>query len=178
MVRRFFDFDTPDRFVAGVVGQPGERTFYLQARQGHAVVSLVIEKVQVAALAGRLSQLLDAVEDGVAQSAGAEAPRDDDPLDEPIVEVFRIGAMALAWDETSGRVVIEAQPPSADGDFAELPDDAIEGPDLLRVRIGPDRARDFVRRAAGLVVAGRPSCPFCGQPLDPGGHFCPKTALN
>jgi uncharacterized repeat protein (TIGR03847 family) len=178
MVRRFFDFDTPDRFVAGVVGQPGDRTFYLQARQGHAVVSLVIEKVQVAALAGRLSQLLDAVEDRAPQVADGAATRDDEPLDEPIVEVFRIGALALAWDETSGRVVIEAQPPSADGDFAELPDNATGELDLLRVRIGPERARDFVRRAAALVVAGRPSCPFCGQPLDPGGHFCPKTSLN
>ena len=178
MARRFFDFDTPDRFVAGVIGQPGERTFYLQARQGQAVVSLVIEKVQVAALAGRLSQLLDAVEDGVAKPADGLAPHDDEPLDEPIVEVFRIGAMALAWDETSGRVVIEAQPSTADGDVADLADDAMEGPDTLRVCIGLKHARDFVRRAAALVVAGRPTCPFCGQPLDPGGHFCPKTALN
>ncbi|MEU8269150.1 DUF3090 family protein, partial [Sphaerisporangium sp. NPDC049002] len=27
-----FDYDPPDRFVAGAVGQPGSRAFFLQAR--------------------------------------------------------------------------------------------------------------------------------------------------
>ncbi len=175
MSRRLFDFDAPDRFVAGAVGEPGERTFYLQARQGRSVVSLALEKVQVAALAGRLSQLLNAVEDRVPDESPTS--RDDAPLEEPIVEVFRVGAMALAWDVTSRRVVIEAGPSPGD-DADETPAESVLTGDLVRVRIGPDRARDFVRRAASLIVAGRPSCPFCGQPLDPGGHFCPKTSLN
>jgi uncharacterized repeat protein (TIGR03847 family) len=51
-------------------------------------------------------------------------------------------------------------------------------PDLFRVRVEPARARDFIRRAAALVAAGRPACPFCGQPLEATGHFCPKTNLN
>jgi len=75
-------------------------------------------------------------------------------------------------------VVIEAQPLSEEGGFAEVPDQAPDGPDLLRVRVEAARARDFVRRAASLVAAGRPTCPFCGQPLEPTGHFCPKTILN
>lgn len=177
MVRRLFDFDTPDRFVAGVVGVPGSRTFYLQARQGGALVSVGLEKTQVAALAGRISELLDAVE-GLEGAIPPHAARDDRPLEEPMVELFRVGAMALAWDATSGRVVIEAQPLSDEGGFAEVPDQAGEGPDLVRVRVEPARARDFVRRAASLIAAGRPACPFCGQPLDATGHFCPKTNLN
>ena len=85
--------------------------------------------------------------------------------------------MALAWDQTSGQVVIEAQPSIQDDSGAPL-DETVLASDLVRVRIGPGGARDFVRRAASLVAAGRPTCPFCGQPLNPGGHFCPKTSLN
>lgn len=177
MVRRVFDFDSPDRFVAGTTGEPGARSFYLQAKQGGALVSVGLEKTQVAALAGRISELLDTVE-GLAGELPARAGHDDRPLEEPTVELFRVGAMALAWDATSRRVVIEAQPLSEDGGFAEVPDRAVEGPDLLRVRVEPARARDFIRRAASLVAAGRPTCPFCGQVLEAAGHFCPKTSLN
>lgn len=167
MTRRLFIFDDPDRFVAGTIGEPGERAFYLQARKGGALVSVGLEKVQVAALAQRLDDLLEAVE------ASAEPPAGDDhPLEEPVVELFRVGAMALAWDAGTEAVVIEAQTPTEDGDYAELPDDAEDGPDLLRVRISVADARGFVRRAEALVGAGRPACPFCGEPLDPQGHFC------
>lgn len=177
MARRVFDFDTPERFVAGAVGEPGARSFYLQARQGGALVSVGLEKTQMAALAGRISELLDAVE-GLAEELPKRVARDDRPLDEPTVELFRVGAMALAWDATTARVVIEAQPLREEGGFAEVPDQAPEGPDLLRVRVEAARARDFIRRAASLVAAGRPACPFCGQPLEATGHFCPKTNLN
>jgi uncharacterized repeat protein (TIGR03847 family) len=169
MTRRLFIFDEPDRFVAGTVGEPGGRSFFLQARKGGALISVALEKVQVAALAQRLDDLLDAVE---APTHGATL--DEAGLEEPVVELFRVGAMALAWDPGSEAVVIEAQTPTEDGEYAELPDDADEGPDLLRVRIDAAQARGFVRRAEALLVAGRPACPFCGQPLDPQGHFCPR----
>ena len=169
MTRRLFIFDEPDRFVAGTVGQPGDRAFYLQARKGGALVSVGIEKVQVAVLAQRLDDLLDAVD----APSGAE-PGEEHGLEEPVVELFRVGAMALAWDAGTGAVVIEAQTPTEDGEYAELPDDAEDGPDLLRVRIDATNARGFVRRAEALVGAGRPACPFCGQPLDPQGHFCAR----
>lgn len=171
MTRRLFIFDEPDRFVAGTVGDPGDRAFYLQARKGGALVSVGIEKVQVAALAARLDDLLDAVD----APAVSPAATDEHPLEEPVVELFRVGAMALAWDPDGEAVVIEAQTPTEDGDYRELPDDADDGPDLLRVRLDPADARGFARRAEALVAAGRPSCPFCGQPLDPAGHFCPRN---
>jgi len=169
MTRRLFIFDEPDHFVAGTVGEPGERAFYLQARKGGALVSVGIEKVQVAALAERLEDLLDAVE-APAEPVVADAPE----LQQPVVELFRVGAMALAWDAGNDAVVIEAQTPTEDGEYAELPDDADEGPDLLRVRLEPSQARRFVQRAEELLAAGRPACPFCGQPLDPQGHFCSR----
>jgi uncharacterized repeat protein (TIGR03847 family) len=177
MPRRVFDFDTPDRFVAGAVGEPGARAFYLQARQGGALVSIGLEKTQVAALAGRMSELLDTVE-GLSGELPPGVDRDDRPLEEPTVELFRVGAMALAWDATTAQIVIEAQPLGDDPEFADVPDQAPTGPDLVRVRVQPARARDFIRRAAALVAAGRPTCPFCGQPLEATGHFCPKTSLN
>jgi uncharacterized repeat protein (TIGR03847 family) len=168
MTRRLFIFDDPDRFVAGTVGEPGDRTFYLQARKGDAMVSVGIEKVQVAVLAERLEDLLDAVD------APERVAADNGGLEEPVIELFRVGAMALAWDSASEAVVIEAQTSTEDGEYVELPDEAADGPDLLRVRIGAAAARAFVRRAEALVAAGRPACPFCGQPLDPQGHFCPR----
>lgn len=169
MTRRLFIFDEPDRFITGTVGEPGDRSFYLQARKGGALVSVAIEKAQVAALAQRLDDLLDAVE-----APAVTAAVDDAALEEPVVELFRVGAMALAWDPGSEAIVFEAQTPTEDGEYAELPDEADEGPDLLRVRIDAAQARSFVRRAEALVASGRPACPFCGQPLDPQGHFCPR----
>lgn len=169
MTRRLFIFDDPDRFVPGAVGEPGDRSFFLQARKGGALVSVGLEKVQVAALAARLDDLLDTVD------APPDGAADHQPLEEPVVELFRVGAMALAWDPANEAVVIEAQTPTEDGEYRELPDDADEGPDLLRVRITPRDARAFVRRAEALMAAGRPACPFCGQPLDPTGHFCPRS---
>jgi uncharacterized repeat protein (TIGR03847 family) len=179
MVRRLFDFNAPDRFVADAVGEPGSRTFYLQARQGGAVVTLGMEKVHLAALTGRLAGLLDVeIGTGAAGASGEAAARDDAPLEAPLIEVFRVGAISLAWDNETDSVVIEAQPGNENGEFQLASDDDMAGPDQLRVRIAPSRARDFVRRAAGLVAAGRPSCPFCGQPLEAGGHFCARTNLN
>ncbi|MEO5986881.1 MAG: DUF3090 domain-containing protein [Candidatus Limnocylindria bacterium] len=167
MTRRLFIFDGPDRFLAGTVGEPGDRAFYLQARKGGAVISVALEKVQVAALVQRLEDLLDAVE------APSDAARTDGlSLEEPVVEHFRVGAMALAWDATTEAVVIEAQTPTDDGEYVELPDDAEEGPDVLRVRIDAPTARAFARGADALVASGRPACPFCGEPLDAQGHFC------
>lgn len=170
VARRVFSFDAPDRFVPGTVGEPGDRTFYLQARKGETLVTVGVEKTQVAVLARRLGDLLDAVD--VPPPSTPEEPGD---LEEPIVELFRVGTMALAWDATDSSVVIEAQTPTDDGEYLEVPDDVDDGPDLLRVRLEPDQARSFVSCAEALLVAGRPPCPFCGQPLDPQGHFCPRS---
>jgi uncharacterized repeat protein (TIGR03847 family) len=174
MPRRLFIFDAPDRFVPGTIGEPGQRTFFLQVRKGDAVVSVTLEKSQVAVLADRLSELLQSVVDEPTR----DAPPDDRPLDEPLVDVFRVGPMALAWDAATERVVIEAQPVNEEGDYLEVPDEAQEGPDLVRVRIVPSQAREFVRRASALIAAGRPTCPFCGEVLEATGHFCTVTKAH
>src|SRR6202034_2159745 len=107
-------YDPPERFVAGAVGQPGERIFYLQATSASRVTSVVLEKFQVSLLAERIDELLDEVlrRTGAAEDIPETAPsalRDDGPLDLPLTEDFRVGAIALAWDSDGDRVVIEAQ---------------------------------------------------------------------
>src|SRR5580692_4199110 len=166
-----YSYDPPERFIAGTVGQPGERTFYLQASGGGRVTSVALEKGQVSQLAERLDELLDEV---LRRSSGeaaipAAAPAglsDDGPLDLPLMEEFRVGAIALAWDHDGDRVIIEAQE-ETDEPVEPLTDDIPEdGPAVLRVRISAASARAFSRRALQIVSQGRPPCPLCGLPLD------------
>jgi uncharacterized repeat protein (TIGR03847 family) len=177
--RQVFDFDPPDRFVAGTVGQPGERTFYLQASGGGRTVSVALEKVQVAVLAERLGELLEEVRRRGAGEVPVAAPAlldDTAPLDTPVEEEFRVGTMGLAWDGEQERVVVEALA-QAEGDEdteVEPLSDAPEGPGTLRVHITPGMARAFIKRAQRVVAAGRPPCPLCSLPLDPAGHVCPR----
>jgi uncharacterized repeat protein (TIGR03847 family) len=175
MPRQVFLFDRPRRFVAGTVGVPGDRTFYLQAADGARVVSVALEKQQVSVLADRLEQLLDEV----VSRTGTALPASDadvEALEQPVDEEFRVSAMGLAWDGDAGLVIIEAQAPTEDVETAEqtLLEDVEDGPDALRVRIEPTRARAFVDRARRVIAAGRPPCPLCGRPLDPDGHVCPR----
>jgi len=197
MPRQIFSFDPPERLIIGTVGQPGERTFFLQARGGGQLTSVVLEKVQVAALASRLEELLDEVvrSSGGAAAVPAVAPlelNDTAPLDQPILEEFRVGALSLGWDPEDERVVIAAQAISEtdepddeplgddDGDDDEAADEPVfidddsEGPPVLRVRVTGAVARAFCKRAREIVAAGRPPCQFCGQPLDDG-HVCPRS---
>ncbi|MEV5574396.1 DUF3090 domain-containing protein [Spirillospora sp. NPDC052269] len=172
-------YELPDRFVAGTVGEPGGRAFFLQAREGRRVTSVGLEKFQVSLLAERLSELLDEVlrRSGGTAHVPAVTPdglRDDEPLDEPVEEEFRVGTMALAWDPEDERVVIEAQEATGEeDDDAEVgePDPAIA---VLRVRISAAQARAFAERALKVVAAGRPPCPLCGLPLSAEGHVCPR----
>ena len=179
-------YDAPDRFVAGTVGQPGERTFFLQAREGSRITSVACEKQQVSVLAEHLDRVLDEV---LRRSAGVvDVPpaspqaRDTDPLDAPINEEFRVGTMTIAWDPSIDRIVIELFSNVDENDDTEEPTpataaepDEIDADEVFVVKITASYARDFVARAQALVAAGRPSCPFCLQPMDPHGHVCPRA---
>ena len=178
MAGQLFDFDPPDRFVAGTVGEPGERTFYLQASGAGRRVSVSLEKVQVAALAEKIDELLDEVRRR--QGEQSEIPpstsrelEDVAPLDAPIEEEFRVGTLALAWDGDTSSILIEAQSIMPEEESAPVEGAEFTG-DMLRVRLSPLAARAFARRAQRVVAAGRPPCPLCGNPLDPQGHVCPR----
>ena len=187
-------YDSPDRFVAGTVGQPGERTFFLQAREGNRITSVVVEKQQVSVLAEHLDKVLDEVLRRSGPSAQVppahDRPTDTDPLDAPITEEFRVGTMTIAWDAEIHKIVIELfsnvdadddDDFDADEELSAAAAAALEGSDevdadeVFVVKITPGYARDFVARAQALVAAGRPPCPFCLQPLDPAGHICPRA---
>jgi uncharacterized repeat protein (TIGR03847 family) len=184
MPRRVFTFENPDRFVAAAVGQPGSRTFYLQAREGTRITTVALEKVQVALLAERLTELLAEV-----RGRGADVPEepppdqiDRAPLEEPVVESFRVGTMAIVWDGDDETVVVEARE-ITDADEADeegeeeeeaVANEVDEELDLMRVHLEPHRALAFAARALEVVAAGRPPCPFCGQPLNPEGHICTR----
>jgi uncharacterized repeat protein (TIGR03847 family) len=170
-------FERPSRFVAGTVGQPGDRTFYLQASdESGRTVSVALEKSQVQVLADRMNELLDEVAGRAGAAVPAEADVDDlDPLTAPVDEEFRVAAMGLAWDGNAEAVVVEAVAASDEPiDEEAILSDSDEGPDALRVTITPAAARAFVARALRVVAAGRPPCPLCSLPLDPAGHVCPR----
>jgi uncharacterized repeat protein (TIGR03847 family) len=124
MPRRLFNFDPPDRFVAGTVGEPGQRTFFLQARKASQVVSVVLEKVQVQVLAERLDQLLDELEErGVTEATSDTAATDSGPLDEPLVEAFRATTLTLGWDADAGLVLVEARAEPIEIELESVEDD-------------------------------------------------------
>jgi uncharacterized repeat protein (TIGR03847 family) len=163
-----FDLPTPQHFVAGTVGEPGQRTFYVQAAEGAMTVTLKLEKTQVAALAQYLAELLADL-----------PPVDDDDVPlaldllEPIIPEWVVGTIGVAYDETRDRMVVT---------FQELPvvDEEVDEPDdadlsLATFTITRPQALAFVRRAAELVASGRPPCALCGRPMDADGHVCIKT---
>ncbi|GHJ16407.1 MULTISPECIES: DUF3090 domain-containing protein [unclassified Micromonospora] len=190
MTHQVHAFEPPERFVAGTVGPPGERTFFLQARGGGRLVSVALEKVQVSLLAEKLEELLSEAQRRFGVKLPEAAPvvlGDNEPLDTPVDEEFRVGTLGLAFDVDTATVVIEAiavgeaetevELGDAETDEVEIdeePDEPDDDLDRLRVRLTPEATREFIERAKRVVNAGRPPCPLCGQPLDPAGHLCPR----
>lgn len=180
MARIDHRYDNPERFVAGTVGVPGERTFFIQAREGSRLSSVVCEKQQVAVLAEHLDKVLNDIArlspDRRLVPAQRSSARDIDPLEAPITEDFRVGTIRLAWDTASSRMQIELYSVDDTDEDTESTDDEVAGAEeALIVSITPDMARDFAARAQALVSAGRPPCPFCMQPLSAEGHICPRA---
>jgi uncharacterized repeat protein (TIGR03847 family) len=174
-------FDWPDRFVVGTIGQPGSRSFYLQARAGAQLVSIALEKEQSALLAEKIEEILDELmgQEGNPANVPAVTPLelvDNDPLEQPVEAEFRTGALSLGWDPTTAQVVIEAYPiievdeAEAEAFFEAEEPIEVEPPEVMLVRIPVGTARAFAKRTLEVVGAGRPICDVCGSPIDPEGH--------
>jgi uncharacterized repeat protein (TIGR03847 family) len=167
MPNQVFDLNPVDYIVPSAVGEPGKRVFYLQARRGHRLITIVCEKEHVAALAVATERLLLVLAD-----ADAEAVAEPDPaimsmtLEYPLEPIFRVGQISLGYDEISKRVVITAYESLEEGDEST--------PSVVRVWVTPAQMRAFSIRGQEVVAAGRPTCAMCGQPIDPEGHFCPR----
>ncbi|WP_151523350.1 DUF3090 family protein [Serinicoccus kebangsaanensis] len=176
-------FDPPERCVAGSVGPPGGRTFFLQATDGQRVMTVSLEKEQVRLLGESLAEMLDDVAGADGSEEAGEAYLDNAPLDTPIEDDFRVQRLSVAWEAGQRRIVLEAYDRPSEEDVAELETEAEAGdlpwaglpPQSLKVVLEPGRARAFAQRCTASIEGGRPSCPFCGQPLDPTGHICPRA---
>ena len=162
-----FQLDSPDHFTAGAVGVPGQRVFYLQGREGGALVTLKCEKGQVSALGEYLAGLLDKLPAGAAQG---ESGKGD--LLEPLEAAWPVASIGVGYDEGRGRIVVVANEQVEEEEEGATP--AAE-PASARFAITRAQATAFVERARALVKAGRATCPMCGEPKDPAGHVCPRA---
>ena len=176
-----FDLGEVDAFTAGTVGPPGQRVFFLQARSEGQVVTLKCEKQQVEALGQFLERLLQDL------PAPAEGPLPTVlELIEPIEPSWIAGQLGVAWEADLDRFVIaveeldttalEQDDDADDDDDAELPPGLDPSLDrgTMRLLVTRGQALAFAGRAAELVASGRPACRFCGLPMDPEGHPCPR----
>lgn len=178
MTARLILFDMPDRFVVGTVGQPGERIFFVQTRQGSRLISVSLEKSQVQALSERLIYMIREIKQSDPTIIIKRFAKDDLPLDTPIEEEFRVGVIGLAFESQSQRIQIDLQAVSdnqnEEPEFIDV-DDLANDQDIVRVLITPGEAEGFSKRAMSVVNAGRQPCPFCGGPIDTRGHLCPRA---
>lgn len=158
----FFEFEHPSRVIVATVGEPGQREFYLQVREGEVVVTLKVEKQQVAALAIHLGELL--------QDLARPGHSDDDgavDLEVFIEPSFVVGGLGVAYDAELDRILLMAQEISRDNDAEDRAE--------ARFSLTREQAVGLAILGTRLVESGRPPCPLCGFPLDPRGHNCPRT---
>jgi uncharacterized repeat protein (TIGR03847 family) len=175
------ELDRVDRITAGAVGEPGERTFYLQARTGTELVTLIIEKQQVELLSASILDILSRV----GKETG-EGPSDEElELEEPLEPVWRVGRLSIGYEEENDRMVLELEElvpedeeeedeGESEEQQAEVPD--LPEPDRIRMWATREQMLALSRHGAAVALAGRPRCEFCGNPIDPEGHTCP--AMN
>lgn len=168
---RSFELPEADWATVGAVGEPGQRTFYIQARQGEQLLTLKLEKQQVAALSQFLGEILaDLPAPDDAATAGSEA------LVEPVLAEWAVGSIQLSYDAPADRVVLLAEEiGDDDDDDVPLSDQPLAGRGAARIGMTRASAALIIRVGAELVTAGRPTCPLCGRPMDPQGHSCPRT---
>jgi uncharacterized repeat protein (TIGR03847 family) len=182
------EFDPVDAIAAGAVGVPGRRAFYIQATKDGQVLSVLVEKEQVAVLADRIQVLLDQVASqfpGEVMGHPAGAGTGPGIIGDP-VPLFRAVAIGIGFDPGRRLVVLELherplrdEDDDGDDDDDEEPPPELPGEDepegyLARLYATPDQIRAMATGGQAAVAAGRPPCPLCGNPLDPEDHVCPK----
>lgn len=159
-------FQEAERFVAGTVGEPGERAFYLQVRGNRRLLTMSIEKSQVAALAQRVAILIREIRISQPLIAISLQPIDNAPLEAPIDEEFVVGEIGISFDDQKSVIEIE---------LVELTENDAEDPVVVTVALTLGQADSFAKRSNSLVAAGRVACPFCGGPVNKSGHLCPRA---
>jgi uncharacterized repeat protein (TIGR03847 family) len=175
MLRTFRDLS---RFTVGTIGEPGDRTFFLQIRAGNALISTSIEKSQVGAISERLRYMLKEIRIAHPLLPKPSLTRDSLPLENPVLDEFRVGSIAIFFDEESRLIQIDLRElnlNSQDEDDEDLEVPILDGVEVLRIFITPTQANIFQDRAELVIAAGRQPCPFCALPIDPQGHLCARA---
>ena len=147
-----------DRLCVGTVGPVGNRLFLIQCRGGETLLTLKVEKQQVAAMSELLARV---VKD---QQRPGHLP-DDQELEEPTEPAWAVGTVGVSFDEAEDRIVLVIEELVPEGEVGAI----------ARVSVSREQAAAFSIQATRLVESGRPPCPLCGSPLDPSGHECPRT---
>ena len=168
-------FQEVSRFTVGTIGLPGDRTFFLQIRSGNSLISTSLEKSQVAAMSERLNFMLREIRLIHPVSERPQLVRDSLPLENPVLDEFRVGSIAIFYDEESEKIQIDLRELNlSDEDFDEE-SPSLEDLEIIRIFISPTQAKTFHDRAELVIAAGRQPCPFCGMPIDPEGHLCARA---
>jgi len=162
MPRIIYRHQPATRFIVSAIGDPGERQFFIQVKSADGINSVTLEKLIRELRRGKLVPPAD---------LSAVADVDDLPMELPIDEDFQVGIISITWE--NDLVVVNIQAISQDDDL--ILDDLDSGPDLLIATLKINQVKGFCERAKTIVSAGRPACPFCGLPIDPLGHLCPRA---
>lgn len=174
MPRVIYRHQPATRFIVSAIGEPGERQFFIQVKSSEGLNSVTLEKTQVIALTKRFEELIRELRRGklaTAADLSAAAAVDNLPMELPIDQDFQVGVISITWEKDL--VFVNIQAISQDEDL--ILDDLDSGPDLIIATLRIDQVKGFCERAKSIVNAGRPACPFCGLPIDPRGHLCPRA---
>jgi uncharacterized repeat protein (TIGR03847 family) len=172
MLRTFRDLS---RFTVGTVGLPGERTFFIQIKAEHLTISASLEKSQVAALSERLDYMLKEIRLVHPLAPRPQLERDSLPLESPVMDEFRIGSIAIFYDEEAQLIQVDFREISLNEDDLDEDSPLLDDIQVVRIFITPAQAKTFHDRATLVIAAGRQPCPFCGFPIDPQGHICARA---
>jgi uncharacterized repeat protein (TIGR03847 family) len=169
MAGELVDFNPVSRITIGTSGPPGERTFLLQASKDSSMVTLKLEKEQARVLASAIIELLEDLDEKYPRSySKLEDPLSADlMLREPMDPVFIVGQIGLGYDNDQDLVVLVIQ---------EIqPDEEPSDPATARFWASRAQMKALAGHTLEVVEQGRPICPLCDSPMDPDGHFCPKS---
>lgn len=174
----YFDFDLNpvETIVADAEGPPGQRTFFIQGRAGKSLVSVVLEKQEVANLAVSLLKMLEELEDKFPDLGPITKPKSELQPDFPIDPAFRVGQLILGYDEDDDMIwlIAKAIHVTPDGEIVDFDDEDVDIPSVRFVATR-SQMRALSEHALEVIQRGRPICPLCNRSIDREGHFCPRT---
>ena len=174
MANYAYDLNPVQHIIADATGEPGKRTFFLQGRSGSQLVSLVMEKQEVANLAISVLQLLEELEEKYPDLSPLSSQNETLYPEQPFEPVFRVGQLVVGYDEDNDMmwVIAKALIVSESGTVVDPESDEIPAVRFVATR---DQMRALSDHALEVVAKGRPTCPLCGRPIDRDGHFCPRS---